>query len=109
MKEEFISEAIEPDPGTLDTERMAAGEPGLPMSFKWRGRTVRVAQVVRSWKDTGACRHGSGEKYIRKHWYEVLTDQGEKMKLYFERQPRAKSKSRQRWWLYSKGAREGEA
>jgi len=35
---------------------------------------------------------------MRKHWFEVLTDSGHTMKIYFERQPRSRS-SRSRRWL----------
>ena len=73
MTERFVSEAIVPVTATYDTARMAAGEPGLPRAFTWRGRTVEVAAVLRSWRETGKCRHGSPELYVRKHWYEVVT------------------------------------
>lgn len=62
---------------------MAAGEPGLPREFVWRGRTVRITAVLRTWRETGPCRHGSPERYVRKHWYEVATDSGGMMKIYF--------------------------
>jgi len=80
---------------------MAIGEPGLPGEFLWRGRTVRIVEVLRSWKETGPCRHGSGEQYVRKHWYEVVTASDGVMKIYFERQPRGGRKSA-RWWIYSR-------
>ena len=73
MPERFISESIKPVTETSDTSRMAMGEPGLPRKFVWRGRTIIVATVLRSWRETGKCRHGSPEMYVRKHWYEVLT------------------------------------
>ena len=82
---------------------MAMGEPGLPREFFWRGRTLRILEVRRRWKETGPCRHGSGERYVRKHWYEVVTDADGVMKIYFERQPRGGPKSA-RWWLYGRVA-----
>ncbi|MBN1268411.1 MAG: cytoplasmic protein [Kiritimatiellae bacterium] len=100
MTEEFISEPLEPDAATFDTARMASGEPGLPQSFTWRGRTIRIVEVRRSWKDTGPCHHGSGEKYLRKHWYEVATEADGVLRIYFERQARGK-RGTARWWLYS--------
>lgn len=100
MSEKFISEAIKPVVATYDTARMATGEPGLPREFSWRGKTIEVAQVLRTWKDTGPCRHGSGERYIRKHWFEVETVADGVMKIYFERKPRGGAKS-DRWWLFS--------
>lgn len=100
MTEQFVSEAIEPVAGTGDAARMARGEPGLPRQFRWRGETVTVTGVLRTWRETGDCRHGSGEQYVRKHWFEVATDGGVKMTIYFERQPRSGNK-KDRWWLFS--------
>jgi hypothetical protein len=108
MSRRFISEPIVPDTTTFDTARMAAGEPGLPMRFSWRGRTFRVAKVLNSWRQTGECRHGSGERYVRKHWYEVLTDAGSTMTLYCDRQARSTSQRTRRWWLYTKETEGGE-
>jgi hypothetical protein len=100
MSERLISEAIKPITETADTSRMAVGEPGLPREFVWRGRTVTVRVVLRSWRETGKCHHGSPEMYVRKHWYEVDTVSDGTMKLYFERQPRGGRKGA-RWWLFS--------
>jgi len=100
MHERFISEAIKPSTETADASRMAVGEPGLPREFVWRGRTVTVRAVLRSWRETGRCRHGSPEMYVRKHWYEVATVSDGTMKIYFERQPR-RGRGKARWWLFS--------
>ena len=106
--DEFFGEAITPvmmegvDPG-----RMAAGEPALPGAFRWRGGSFTIAGVTRRWKEHGPCRHGSGEAYLRKHWFEVVIGDGRTMKIYFERQPgsgrRAAAGSRGggRWRLFS--------
>ena len=100
VRERFVDEAIEPVADTFDTERMAAGEPGLPREFVWRDRTVEVVSVIRSWHTTGPCSHGSPEMYVRRHWYEVAVSTGETMKIYFDRQPKKGAKG-QRWWLFS--------
>ena len=100
MAEEFISETIEPVVETIDAARMSAGGPGLPRQFRWRSQTIQIARVVSTWRETGPCHHGSGERYVRKHWFEVLTDSGETMKIYFERQPRSR-RGRNRWWLFT--------
>jgi hypothetical protein len=100
MPERLISEAIKPLTETADTSRMAIGEPGLPRKFVWRGHTITVTAVLRSWRETGNCRHGSPERYVRKHWFEVVTASDGTMKLYFERQPRGGRKGA-RWWLFS--------
>jgi len=100
MRERFVSEAIIPVVATCDTSRLAVGEPGLPREFMWRGRTIEVAAVLRTWRETGKCRHGSPELYVRKHWFEVATTANGTMKIYFERQPRRGHKGA-RWWLFS--------
>jgi len=100
MGERFISETIIPVVSTCDTSRMAVGEPGLPREFRWRGRTLEVTAVLRAWRETGKCTHGSPERYVRKHWFEVATTSGDTMKIYFERQAR-RGKKGDRWWLFS--------
>lgn len=97
--ERFVGEAITPVAGSFDSAAMASGEPGIPQAFVWRGRTVEVTAVLRRWHDTGPCSHGSGEMYVRKHWFEVATTAGI-MKVYFDRQPRYGRRDR-RWWLFS--------
>ncbi len=100
MHERLVSEAITPVVATSDTSRMAAGEPGLPREFVWRGETVEVVAVVRAWRETGRCSHGSPEQYARKHWYEVATASHGTLKIYFDRQPR-RGGAKGRWWLFS--------
>lgn len=100
MPEQFVSEPIKPVVATCDTSRMATGEPGLPREFVWRGRTIEVATVLRTWRETGKCRNGSPELYVRKHWFEVVTASNETMTIYFDRQPR-KGRKDARWWLLS--------
>ena len=102
MPERFVDEAITPVVATLDTSRMAVGEPGLPREFLWRGRTVEIVAILRTWRETGKCRHGSPEMYVRKHWFEVVTASDGTMKIYFDRQPRRGRKG-PRWWLFSVG------
>lgn len=100
MAEHLISEPISPLTDTCDTSRMAVGEPGLPRKFVWRGRTVEITAVLRTWHKTGKCRHGSSDMYVRKHWYEVATVSAGIMKIYFDRQPR-RGRKESRWWLFS--------
>ena len=106
MPERFFSEAITPVIETCDTGQMAVGEPGLPREFLWRGRKITVTAVVRKWRETGKCRHGSPELYVRKHWFEIATNPHATMKIYFDRQPR-NGRRGARWWLYSVDAPEG--
>jgi len=103
LPERFVGEPIEPLGGSFDTARMAVGEPGLPQAFIWRGKTLEIAAVVRTWRETGPCRHGSPEVYVRKHWFEVTTRGGAVLRLYFDRQPRG-GRGAARWWLFSIGS-----
>ena len=69
----------------------------LPPILGWLPCDCFGQAVLEEWKETGACHHGSGERYVRKHWYRVKMTTGEEMKIYFERQARSK----RRWWLYT--------
>jgi hypothetical protein len=100
MAEQFISALIQPVAGTIDAARMSTGAPGIPREFRWRSQTIHIARVLKTWRETGPCHHGSGEDYVRKHWFEVLTDSGETMKIYFERQARSR-RNKSRWWLFT--------
>lgn len=101
--ESFVGEAIVPEGVTFSADAMARGEPGLPRAFQWNGRPLHVQEVLETWKETGACRHGSGERYVRKHWFRVRTHDGLELRLYFERQARSPGGSR--WRLFTiKGA-----
>ncbi len=101
MSEEFVGERIVPVPGMLHTLGMTRREPGLPRRFTWRGEQCEVAEVVERWKQTGPCTSGSGERYVRKHWFRVRTTDGREMVLYFERQARRGRQQKSRWWLYT--------
>ena len=101
MSRQFICEPIEPEAGSMDAGAMAGGGPGFPKRFTWRGAQYVLDAVVRQWRETSGCRHGSGEQYVRKHWFEIRTTDGASMKVYFERQPRSKKDHRVRWWLHT--------
>ncbi len=94
----FVSEPIDPEPGSMDPVGMARGEPGLPTRFGWRDETYEVAEVFGRDKETGSCSHGSGEQYVRRHQFHIRTTSGDEMKLTFDRQARSK---RSRWWIRS--------
>jgi len=95
---QFISEPITPIETSFETASMYTGEPGLPMRFAWRGAEYQVVRVLDKRKTTGPCRHGSGEQYVRRHWFRVELTDGAEMEIYFDRQPRVKD-VKQRWWL----------
>ena len=101
MSEEFVSEPIKPVPGTFDTTAMTRGEPGLPGRFKWRDKEYTITDVLEAWKESGPCKSGGPEMYLRKHWFKIKTENGAEMTIYFERQARAKRQNKTRWWLYT--------
>jgi phosphoribosylglycinamide formyltransferase-1 len=98
LHKEFVCEPIEPVKTSFDTASMSAGEPGLPARFIWRGQEHQVAAVLDKWKTTGSCRHGSGEQYVRRHWFRVVTTDGTQLEIYFDRRSRSRQKN-QRWWV----------
>lgn len=95
----LISEPLAPVTETIDFGCQPPGAPGLPQVFVWRGRRLEIEALLRTWRTTGPCRHGSPERYVRRHWYEVRAVGGEILKIYFERQGRPRG--RHRWWLHS--------
>jgi len=100
LSKRFIGTTIQPVVGTIDPHRMSTGGPGLPRQFRWGKRTLCIVSVRNTWRETGPCHHGSAEVYVRKHWFEVLTDSGEAMKIYFERQARSRQ-IKSRWRLFT--------
>ena len=101
IRKGFVSESIRPLSGSFDAAAMARGEPGLPREFEWRDRTWRVATVLESWKTSGPCRNGASERYVRRHWSRIRTECGLIVTLYVDRQPKAGSSGKRRWWLFT--------
>ena len=99
---EFISESIRPDRGTADTLAMARGLAGLPTGFTWRDRHYRIESVLKEWKCSEAEGHRpGGERYYRKHYYQVRVDGGQTMTLYVVRHTKAGESPKHRWWLFT--------
>lgn len=96
-RERFVSEPVIPAVGTFNAARMARGEPGVPMSFTWRGTEYRVKNILSTKKSLRPCRSGSGEQYINKHFSTVETESGETMTLYRKRS----GSKHDGWILYS--------
>ena len=110
VDEKLVSEAIRPvfAGGGADSP-MVLGEPVIPESFQWRGQTYPVLRVLASGRGLGPCTHGSGEMYVRRHWYRFESTDGMVLRVYFERRPRSGAKSAKRWWLYSVTPAPGDA
>jgi phosphoribosylglycinamide formyltransferase-1 len=98
----FVSEPITPLEGSFDPAGMARGEPGLPHQFRWRKKDYAVAEILGQGKAYGDCKHGSGERYVRRHSYRVRTTDGTVFQLYFQRSfGRVKTRPLNRWWVQS--------
>lgn len=100
MRARFVSQPIQPDGASFDAVRMAAGEPGLPARFRLGSTTYEVAEILERSREYGDCRHGSGERYLRRYVFRVRTTGGEILTIQFHRsfaKPRGRSAAR--WWL----------
>lgn len=102
MAEDFVSEPIDPDPGTFDAAAMARGEPGMPAGFTWRDRHYTIIAVLADWKECESEGHRRGaELYYRKRHFRVRVDTGEVMSIYAVRQVKRSESAKRRWWLKS--------
>ncbi|QQE11040.1 cytoplasmic protein [Planctomycetota bacterium] len=104
--EQFVSEPITPKPGTFNASAIARGEPGLPTHFTWRKEEYRVDEILEVWKASTA-EGGSGEMYLRRHYFKVRTTSRHVMTLYCERQQKRKN-AKARWFLYTMNLPEDE-
>ncbi len=99
---EFVSEPIKPDAGTFNAAAMAAGQPGLPSGFTWRDRHYQIQRLLAEWKHSEAEGHRpGGERYYRKHYFRVATQDGRIMTIYAVRHVKPGENPRKRWWLYT--------
>ena len=101
--ETFVGEPIYPEDDSFSVSPMATGKPGLPRTFSWKGEKFSVLEILQEWKEAGDCRHGSGERYVRKHWFRIRTTENLEMRIYFERQARTSGGSRWRLYTFRKG------
>jgi len=98
---EFVSEAIAPAGGAFDTAAMAAGEPGLPGVFSWRGADYRVLGVAARWKESSPEGGRAGnEVYLRRHYFKLIMDDQQLWTVYFVRQRPKSGPPAARWFLY---------
>ena len=96
---EFISEPISPLAGTFDTRAMSRGEPGLPAGFTRRGELLRVVDVLQAWKESSR-EGGTGEWYLRRHYYRLRMSDGSAWIVYFIRQSPTGANPKARWFLF---------
>ncbi len=97
LKLRFVSQPIQPEPGTFEPGAMARGGPGLPVAFRWGQRRLVIQEVLGTWRESAPCTHGSGERYLARHGFVCRLESGETARVYFERRPGRGG--RRRWWL----------
>jgi hypothetical protein len=97
-KARFVGEPITPDTRSADVEAMARAEPGLPRAFEWRKKRYTIVSLHRAWRTHGTDR---GDTYVRRHWFDVETTNGMRMRIYFDRNPGRSGSKASRWWLYA--------
>jgi hypothetical protein len=100
--ENFVSEPISRHRGTFAALPMAAGLPGLPTGFDWRGASYEIGQVLETWKQSGM-EHGraQGEIYLRRHYFKLKMSDGAIWTVYFTRQAARGGSAKRRWFLYA--------
>jgi phosphoribosylglycinamide formyltransferase-1 len=105
---EFVGEELRPVRGSGDAAGASRGEPGVPHRFVWRDQEHEMVGVIESWKTSSPCRHGSGEMYLRRHWYRIqarpVATQARGrtvMTIYCDRQSRSRRRPTSRWWVYT--------
>lgn len=70
-------------------------EPPVPLAFVWGDRILAIGEILRSWRSTKTDR---GDVYLKRHWYELRTDTGAKLEVYYDRETRRNASP---WWLYT--------
>ncbi len=99
---DFVSGPISPLAGTFDTSGMAGGAPGIPEGFVRNGRTTRITEILGGWK-LARPEPGSGELYVRRHYYRLRMDDGDTWVVYCLRGSTGVRTSPHRWFLHKRG------
>lgn len=90
----FVSRPLVPV-GDEFVTAVTGSEPPVPRAFLWESRTLVISGVLRTWRTTKADR---GDNYLKRHWFELETADGQKIEIYYDREGRRGSS---RWWLYT--------
>jgi hypothetical protein len=90
----FVSAPIVPEGDDFVTP--ATGhEPPIPRAFRWGDRRLVIAGLLGRRRST---KNDRGDTYLKRHWFELRTDDGARIEVYFDREARRRSS---RWWLYA--------
>lgn len=90
----FVGKPLVPE-GAMDVAALSHGEPSLPPAFRYGEEHLGVATLVKTWRST---KEDRGDVYLKKHWFEFMTDDGRRAVVYFDRGAR---KNAPRWYLYT--------
>jgi len=101
MTARFVSEVIVAAADSFDPRAISIGEPALPPSFTWKGRTLQIAGVRKTWR---AFKDDRGDTYLKRHYFEVELTDGAVAVVYFDRGAR---RGAARWFLYTLDERTG--
>jgi hypothetical protein len=94
MTRQFVSRPLK-QTGEGYITPASGGEPPVPRAFQWEDRTLVVAEVLRSWRST---RDDRGDTYLKRHWFELRTEDGSRIEVYYDREAR---RGAAQWWLYT--------
>ena len=85
---ELVSEPLEPDPTSFSRAGVAPGAPAWPGRFTWRGQAYEIARIERAWKTTNADPYVRGDVYVRRHYADIETTCGVRLRIYADRSGR---------------------
>ena len=99
-KSSFSGRVLKPVGGEF--RPASGGAPAVPARFSVQGGGhLGVVSVVEEWRDYADCHHGGTERYLRRHWYKVVSEDQRVARIYFDRQPRRGRPATERWCLYA--------
>lgn len=73
----------------------SGSQPPIPRVFRWDERTLVVTAVLRSWRST---KEDRGDRYLKRHWFELETACGLRLEVYYDRDAR---RGVSPWWIYT--------
>ena len=92
----FVSAPLSPAADGFLTEADGSAPP-VPRAFSWKEGEFHVTSVLRSWRSSKTDR---GDKYLKRHWFALQTEEGPVIEVYYDREAR---RGTSQWWLYTVG------
>ncbi len=107
----FVSEPIEVQ---FDEQPDMEKKPGCPDRFVWQGEEHEIIKLLSEWHDYGrkgrmaynmrpehaATATQRGSWGVGRDYYRVLTQQGRRFEIYYDRAPRYSHQRKGGWFLY---------